>query len=274
MPVEVERVSYNPKLPEQSQPEIRYGDYRIKVSACTFNSREANPGFSKLEIFKAGRRVYAVKSHLFYVGQAITDPRHADSPFTVGKNVTGDGKPNLVVYAWNGGNWGFRHLLFELGPTFRLVQVLGGAEGDCFVNLDGGPALEFSEFDSTFLFCEGSCMADCVGTGVRLKYNGSRYVFAPELMRKPPLPPQALEAAAAEIRGMEAWAENNSPPVALWQKMIELVYSGNMAQAWALVDLAWQGDAAKKGKFLAAFKKKLKTSPYWPALADLNHVAK
>ncbi len=108
---------------EYDQPAIRYGDYRIKVSSGHVNAYEGDYGDSKLEVFKSGRRVYAAKSTHFYVGHAIDGLRPANSQFTVGKNITGDGKPSLVVRAWNLNNDRcYQYLVFELGPTFRVVQ--------------------------------------------------------------------------------------------------------------------------------------------------------
>ena len=53
--------------------------------------------------------------------------------------------------------------------------------------------------------------------------------------------------------------------------MLELIYTGNDAQAWRLLDMAWPfGDKARE-QFQQEFRMQLFVSPAWDALIDLNN---
>lgn len=52
--------------------------------------------------------------------------------------------------------------------------------------------------------------------------------------------------------------------------MLNLIYSGNMAQAWKLLDLAWPEGMSGKEKFLEEFKAQLATSPFWEEIEKMN----
>ena len=81
-----------------------------------------------------------------------------------------------------------------------------------------------------------------------------------------------LNEKADELRS--SWSDDFfvsllSPPD-LWKEMLDLIYSGNMNQAWQLVDLSWPKSDKRKSKFLKEFKTQLSKSRYWQDIQKLN----
>ena len=71
-------------------------------------------------------------------------------------------------------------------------------------------------------------------------------------------------------------AQSDPDPVNQWpappemrQKLLDLIYTGNMEAAWRLLDLSWLDGPGKK-QFLKAFKKQLTTSPYYAAITQTS----
>ena len=57
-------------------------------------------------------------------------------------------------------------------------------------------------------------------------------------MRKPRLSKEDFEQLTFKIKELSEWG-NEHPPVMLWAEMLNLTYTGNMAQAMDLARLAW-----------------------------------
>jgi hypothetical protein len=68
-----------------------------------------------------------------------------------------------------------------------------------------------------------------------------------------------LTAMAAEMR---PGFHDNCPSDALLNRMLELIFSGNVASAFRLYDLAWPGDSRIKHEFRSAFISRLRHSGY------------
>jgi hypothetical protein len=64
-------------------------------------------------------------------------------------------------------------------------------------------------------------------------------------------------------------------PYQMWQKMLDLIYSGNMASAWKLYELSWPAKHPGKAIFLKEFTAQLMASPYYNNInqADFQGVA-
>ncbi len=256
-------LSFEPK--GQMQEEKSFGDYVVR----TYRNDEGISGGS-LEILRKGVRVHAAHGHRFQIGSIYEE----DKPYSlinIGTDITGDGRPNLVVSEWTGGaHCCFLFHLFEIGSRFRHIQTIntehsGSAD---FENLDNDPALEFRTNDWTFAYWRTG-FASSPAPKVILKYKGEKYGMAYDLMQKPSLSYDELVQQVKDIGASEEW-EKKQPPVMLWSKMLDLIYAGNMFQAWVLFEVSWPDRIDGKEDFLKDFKSRLASSPYWKDVQKLN----
>ncbi len=251
------------KVPKWALKEEKaFRDYTVRVF-------RAGAGF--YQILKNGRQIFADSGNIYHIGSNYED-EPASKLVSIGKNVTGDGQPNLLISDWTGGaHCCFSFHLFQIADNdFRLIQTFDTEHTDYanFINLDNDPALEFRMFDWTFAYWRTS-FADSPAPEVILKYNGRKYEVAYDLMRKPPLPQNELTRIAREIEALPEW-KKDPPPVRLWEEMLKLIYSGNMPQAWNLAELSWPKDIGNKAEFLKSFRTQLRKSPYWKNVQILN----
>ena len=244
------------------QDEQTFGDYTVR----TYELNE-----SSFEILKKGVRVYADSGHRFEIGSIYETDKPQGQAGTNGTDITGDGHPNLVVSEWTGGaHCCFLFHVFQLGPHFRHIQTINAAHSDLadFENIDEEPDLEFLMADWTFAYWKASFAAS-PAPGVILKYDGEKYALACDLMRKPGLSPQDLTQLASDIKSWQGW-EDYLPPSYLWGEMLDLIYMGNILQAWELFDRSWPEEIGGKEEFLKEFKVQLQESPFWESLQELN----
>jgi len=230
------------------------------------------------EILHRGARVYADDGdpgewNKFRIGSLYEDKK-THSLVRIGSDITGDGRPDLVVSEYTGGaNCCHRVHVFEIGDQFRYIQTIDALHSDLadFENVDGDPALELPMVDWTFAYWRAGFL-ESPAPRVVLKYDGSRYAMAPNLMRKPPLSQDEFVQVATEIAAsLEAeLAEQREPGNRLAQRMLDLIYSGNMEQAWELADLSWPKGDGGKAAFLRDFRSQLATSPFWDELQAMN----
>jgi hypothetical protein len=226
---------------------------------------------SCFEIVKDGESVFSLEGYTFNIGKLYE--KVDDSPSPLMTDITGEGLPDLVISEYTGGAHCclFLHV-FELGPEFRLIQTINVKHSDLayFKNLDEDPALELPMNDWTFAYWHAA-FADSPAPDVILKYGGRKYEMAADLMRRPARGTQELNELAADIISSPEWEDDyERVPVRLWAEMLDLIYTGNMAQAWILLDLAWPEGVEGKQEFLDAFKAQLQTSPFWQDIQALN----
>jgi hypothetical protein len=264
--------------PTQSQfpmvEEQSFGDYVVRIysidaeDAFEISMDEEN----SFEILHKGVRVHVAQGYFFRIG-SIYEEDKTNSLISIGSDITGDGMPNLVVSEWTGGgHCCFMFHIFEIGSKFRYIQTINAmhSDGADFKNVDDDPALEFPMVDWTFAYWRTNFNSSLAAIPVViLKYNGKKYEMAYELMRKPSLPHVDLIQMAIDIRTSQEWAEE-CPPVKLWARMIDLIYTGNMNHAWHLVELAWPSGMDGKEEFLRDFRSELATSPFWTDVNKLN----
>ncbi|HQO80464.1 MAG TPA: hypothetical protein PKW48_05380, partial [Deltaproteobacteria bacterium] len=74
---------------------------------------------------------------------------------------------------------------------------------------------------------------------------------------------------AESVREMDDW-RMGVPPREFWVQMIDLIYSGNMTQAFKLFDLAWPGNVGGKDDMLLDFKARLKESPFYQEILSIG----
>ena len=252
-------ISFSPKGPMEK--EASFGEYVVRIYRMDESS---------FEILRNGIRVHVAHGYSFRIG-SIYEEYKTNSLISIGSDITGDGKPNLVVSEWTGGaHCCFLFHVFEIGDQFRYIQTINAGDSDCadFKNVDNDPALEFPMADWTFANWR-ACFAASPAQEVILKYNGKKYEMAPDLMRKPRLTHEELIKMATDIKTLLDW-KAKQPPVQLWARMLDLIYTGNMDQAWALIELSWPDEIDGKECFLKDFKAQLAKSPFWKDVQKLN----
>jgi len=192
---------------------------------------------------------------------------------TPGADVTGVGKPNLVVRVHEGlGHCCTSLLIFALSPRIRKVQSvwLGHNAGfdEHFYDLDkdGFPEIELRDW--TFAYWKAS-FNDSPAPRVVLKFQKGRYRIATSLMQKPPLSLRDLRKQARSLQYPKAFSADFAP-FTLWATMLQLAYTGHAQLARKFFNLTWPKGVKGKRKFLATFRKKLRTSPYWSAVRKMD----
>ena len=243
------------------QDKERYQEYLVRIT------NYENEGF--FEILKNGLKVCSMHEASNFGFAKVHEGKNY--LLLMGTDVTGNGQPDLVISEWSlGTHCCYTFHLFEIGDRFRHIQSIdaGSSESARFLNLDGWPDLEFVTDDWTFAYGPGD-FADSPVPRVMLKYDGTSYVFARELMKQDPPGEDLMHAIAEGIRTMDDWL-TGIPPAEIGQEMIDLIYSGNMAHALRLLDLAWPAEVGGKNDFLLDLTTMLKESPFYGEILSLN----
>jgi hypothetical protein len=201
-----------------------------------------------------------------------------------GTDINGDGIPDLIVEYYTGGmHCCYGYGIFSLGNTLKLTDVLKGEHSPFeFKDLDGDRKYEAIGRDWTFAYWNAS-MAGSPAPEIILQLKDGRYRLAENMMKKPPPDHNELLELAAEFKGNALFYDESMQSLhweaEWWAVMLELIYTGNGDLAWKFCDWFWPVSdqqsiskkyMAEKKKFLAEFKKQLKTSPFWPDLKKLN----
>ena len=107
---------------------------------------------------------------------------------------------------------------------------------------------------------------------VILRYDAQqdKYALAEELMYRSAPTEEMLQLSIANIRKAENEYLENAPPLVLWKKMLDLIYSGHEDIAWRVFDEAWQPHFGDKTKWAEDFKTQLGQSKYWEHLYPIQ----
>ena len=251
--------AFVPQVPMKE--EQSFGDYVVRTYRLDDGS---------FEILRKGVRVHAAHGLSFRVGSIYAEDK-TNSLVAIGSDITADGRPNLVVSEWTGGaHCCYLFHVFEIGDRFRYIQTINAEHTYLadFANVDDDPALEFQMVDWTFAYWRTS-FAGSPAPAVILKYNGQKYEMACDLMRKPRLAHDDLIQMTTDIRKLPYW-KSEQPPVELWARMLDLIYTGNMNQAWLLAERSWPVGIDGKEAFLKDFRTRLTESPFWTDVQKLN----
>jgi hypothetical protein len=222
--------------------------------------------------------VYFQVGHEFVVGNAIfmSDNNYTNNLLKMGRSITGDKQPNLVVSEYTGGgHCCFTFNVFQIGDTFKLLDSVDTRNGSVsdFKDVRGDGNVELVMYDWTFEYWN-ACFVESSAPMVILHYQNNKYRPDLELMRKPAPTQKELLQLVNDMKPLFASKKmrddsnnNLKVPPQLWGKMLDLIYSGNMASAWKLWDLSWPAKHPNKAEFLKEFTKQLQTSPYYK---DIN----
>jgi hypothetical protein len=237
------------------QEEHALQDYAVRISANSLDRDDLILVWdgSSVDILKSRRRVYAERSYKLWIEH-------------VGKDITGNGVPNLVVAEHTGGAHCCNVIhLFEIGKEFRKIAELDGAHSQVlFKDLDGDLKPEVLMKDWTFAYWRSSFTGSSKPPTVILRYRDGAYRVAADLMRKPAPSPTELKRRAQRVREDQWWKETGEPPSHLWGYIFELLYTGHGKLAWQFLEMAWRPGVSGKDEFLREFRDQLSASPFWP----------
>jgi hypothetical protein len=195
----------------------------------------------------------------------------------MGRDITANGRPDLVISEWSGGaNCCLTFHIFEIGKKFRKITEIDaefGDQGPHFVHLDQGRGMQIQIHDWTFAHWH-SDFADSPAPKVILQYDCRGYRMAPDLMRTPvdekdlATKIAQIKAATKDTRG-SSWPNADISPQ-LWGTMLDLIYTGHRILAWQLLEMVWPKNVGGKEAFVNDFIAQLKKSPYWKSLAQMG----
>ncbi len=240
-----------------------------------------------LTVLADGKQVYHladafVRSDLTIGGETIADDKERqisghDPEDVSGHDVLGLGFPNLVFADFSGGmHCCFRAVILMLDKPFRMQTIDLSDPGGNFHRVDERKSLVLEATDATFKEWRSS-FADSPFPPVMLSYDrvAGRYLADPDLMRAPLPAPEEL----ARQKNVAREAHETSladgladyEPGYLSSPLLDLIYTGHMAEARQFLIEAWADSAAKRDAYWSLLTRcKLRTSAYWPAVAKLN----
>jgi hypothetical protein len=229
-------------------------------------------GEGRIEILKAGKRVYQQSpGGRFEIGTRLVEDDVANTLTKMGKDIAGDGTPDLVISEWTGGaHCCSNFYVFEIGAGFRLLAKIeaGHGDGSHFADLDGDHNLEFVAADWTFAYWHTS-FAESPTPEIILRFTAGKYRLAEDQMRKPAPSEAEMRETIQWVQSNESWEKHNPPPI-LWGEMLNLIYTGHSDIAWRFLDQAWPAKEPGKTEFLSDFRAQLAKSPYWLQIQHLN----
>lgn len=184
----------------------------------------------------------------------------------IGTDITGLGKPNLILNEWSGGaHCCFTFHIFELDDHPREVASVQAEHSDYahFEDLNHDGIYEFVGWDFTFAYWHAGFLQS-PAPKIVLRFDGTQYELAPNLMKQAPPSAGQLAKTEAEVR-RDAWDDKFPPPL-LWGTMLDLIYTGHSNLARPFADAAWLPGNIGEPRFLREFCHQLSSSPYFAQL--------
>ena len=202
----------------------------------------------------------------------------ADRGELVGRDLTGDGRPELVFSDFSGdAHCCFTTWIFSLGDS---LIPLGRWEGEHspvrLEDMDGDGLPELRLVDFVFAYWNAPYSAsprpELVFRWENDRYrlcwplmSAARAPFGSEnLMREEALYVGRLIGEAAPERSGEGW---DWLPSLYWKTALDFIYTGRGGGAWEWMDTAWPEGVEGREAFLADFRERLGESRYWDELA-------
>ena len=230
----------------------------------------------RFAILRDGRELYSGESeHVPVLGHDVVDEGLVESLvdpklawLDPGKDLTGDGVPNLIVWTDTGGaHCCLSAEIFEVGESFRKIQTIDfehvDVSTDFFEDLDSDGFPEIKLYDFTFAYWRAG-FAGSPSPQVILKLRKGKYRIATQLMKTH----APTEDELADLVPSEPWW-GDQPDPEVWGNMLDLIYSGHESDARKLLDMSWPEGTPGKHAFWKDFKKQLAKSPHAEAVSKM-----
>jgi len=221
----------------------RVGEYQLRLL------RDSVEGDVIVDVALNGHRVFAARA---------TDARFE----SVGRDVTGDRVPDVVVYQFSGGmHCCTQASVLSLGTAFAIAGTIDGADGDVeFEDEDGDHVPEVKINDFRFAYWREYAFVETQAPEVILRYQPGGYRAACDLMREDAPDQASLDRRARELT--DGW-QDGDPPAEFWGYAVDLIYAGQAELAWRWLDRSWPSGIGGKAAFIAELKERLRGSPCW-----------
>jgi hypothetical protein len=248
----------------------------MEVNGITVRTYWSDKRMGTFEILRGEKILFEEICYGCYIGgKADNEDEEMRKPLP-GADITGDGKPNLVVYVWTGGaHCCYIAYLFELGTQVKLIAEIDGRHGTpSFADLDGDSIPEVVVRDWTFEYWPAS-FASSPAPNVILRWKNGDYVPDAELMKIPEPSPEELSNKAESVRNNEEWDRckegpdrysRDCIPEELFQTALDLMYGGHEELGRQFIGMAWKSEFPMDTELLAEFDELLSESPFWQAM--------
>jgi hypothetical protein len=192
-----------------------------------------------------------------------------------GKDLTGNGVPNLVIRQWKGSAHGdSEYLVLEINDSvITETDIVDDLLDVKFQDLNNDGITEIAGLDKAYSYFLGDSFAASPCPLVVLSFDKIQAKFVPDkkLMSKRPWSQSQLDKLGLQYKNDPSWSEETRPPSEIFDTMLKLIYSGNEQQAWELFDASWP-DAAKipKEQYRRSIEVHSRKSLFYPVIAGWN----
>jgi len=214
-----------------------------------------------IQIFQNNSLVYTKDGHKFSVTE-------------IGNDITGDGKPNIVIEHWSGGNsMAFTNYILSLGEQLSPIYIFSGGD---LKDLNGDGKKEILEWDESFVYWH-ACHACSPQLTLIYEFSDGNYHLSPDLMYKDLPNEDELEKMREKIHNEGkkfeqefikyhnvsnldfCWSNGDAfiPPETR-AYMLNFIYSGHPNEAFNFLDSVWPKNKLGKNVFIRDFLKKLR----------------
>lgn len=251
------------------------GDFKVNIDHLSSGDHLTISQGRKKVLDHAGQRLWMSPKRLFAEGGD-------DTAYQVGRDILGIGAPVLVVSELpHNARCCESILIIVLRKKPVLLPLIKGDDLPVqFVEIEGEKSLAVVLGDDTWTSWK-TAPTQTPGPKVWLRFDpkAMRYAAASDLMaRETPPTTEELDKLSARARKKETWkldvdaADQMVPPEVLYG-LTQLVYTGHFNESRRFVERSWMGTPQQMEDFWReAMACRIRRSPYWPALAELNHL--
>lgn len=272
VPTEASRQNDSQRSPARRPPEeaFAFGQYVLTVH----RSEDACEG--SFEVRRKGRTVLSRSGYRFYVGR-FPDEEDSFPRDKIGKDINGDGVPDIVVWEWTGGVHAcFLAHVVELRGDCRVLTTIDGVDSiPHFQDLDGDGKLEVVVRDCTYAYWPG-CFASSPLPEVILRWQKGKYHVASDLMKRGRLFDAGLRERAKVIRESSGWSRLGPGysrweiPQELFETALDLMYCGREERGWQFIREAWRPGYEFDEGLVKELHALMAQSPYWRELKRVS----
>lgn len=199
-------------------------------------------------------------------GTPSVNDEERDAP-PIGRDITGNGKANVVIYEWSGGaHCCSSAIVFEIAESCVLLDIIDSRHGvPEFKDLDGDSVPEVLVNDWSFSYWPKSFVTS-PAPQVILRWMSSGYQIAPDLMWRKEPRPEEINTFATAISKSPEWGLSYGGldiPKELFSYALDLMYSGHEDLGWRFIRQAWPPQYPFDDQLLVDLQKRLSRSPYW-----------